>query len=315
MRYIYILLLGLIIYYIISRFYENYTENFDPSLVPVSSIVTLAKVAQKLVDGNGTLTNPGNLTLGTPSAVGNLLVTGNTTTSGNESVGGNTTVGGTLGVTGASTLTGNTTVGGTLGVTGASTLTGNTTVGGTLGVTGNTNIGGAFGVTGASTLTGNTKVGGTLGVTGAATVSSTLGVTGNLTGSNINATGQLSGNNLQIAGININAGAYPDSGRISWGDGSGWRLGFPGKTSIYDNGTVIAGANFCIGGTCINESHLKMLTGAQSIALHYNKANSISTAAAGGKSYVGASSYVADGVNIIATDDGNRRSSFFIAPN
>ena len=124
MRYVYILLLGLIIYYIISRFYENYTEKFDPSLVPVSSIVTLAKVAQKLVDGGGTLTNPGNLTLGTPSAVGNLLVTGNNTTSGNK------TVGGTLGVTGASTLTGNTTVGGTLGVTGASTL------GGTLGVTG-----------------------------------------------------------------------------------------------------------------------------------------------------------------------------------
>ena len=79
MKYLYILLLGLIIYYIISRFYEKYTENFDPSLVPVSSIVTLAKVAQKIVDGGGTLTSPGNLTLGTPSNVGNLLVTGNST--------------------------------------------------------------------------------------------------------------------------------------------------------------------------------------------------------------------------------------------
>ena len=88
MEHIYILLLGLIIYYIISRFYEKYTENFDPSLVPVSSIVTLAKVAQKLVDGNGTLTNPGNLTLGTPNAKGNLLVTGDSTTTGNTVVSG-----------------------------------------------------------------------------------------------------------------------------------------------------------------------------------------------------------------------------------
>ena len=47
-------------------------ETFDPSLVPVSSIVTLAKVAQKLVDGNGTLTNPGNLTV-----TGNMAVNGN----------------------------------------------------------------------------------------------------------------------------------------------------------------------------------------------------------------------------------------------
>jgi hypothetical protein len=182
MQYLYILLLGLIIYYIISRYYENYRENFDPSLVPVSSIVTLAKVAQKLVDGGGTLTSPGNLTLGTPSAVGNLIVTGTSTTSGNQ------TVGGTLGVTGTSTLTGNTTVGGTLGVTGASTVGGNTTVGGTLGVigastlTGNTTVGGTLGVTGASTLTGNTTIGGTLGVTGNTTIG------GNLTGGNISLT-------------------------------------------------------------------------------------------------------------------------------
>ena len=49
-----------------SNLYQNYSssEHFDPSLVPVSSIVTLAKVAQKLVDGGGTLTNPGNLQIG-----------------------------------------------------------------------------------------------------------------------------------------------------------------------------------------------------------------------------------------------------------
>ncbi len=65
MKYLYILVILLVIFYIVKRNMDNYknieVENFDPSLVPVSSIVTLAKVAQKLVDGGGTLTNPGNL--------------------------------------------------------------------------------------------------------------------------------------------------------------------------------------------------------------------------------------------------------------
>ena len=80
MKYLYIALIIIVLYYIISSLSENYSssEHFDPSLVPVSSIVTLAKVAQKLVDGNGTLTNPGNLQLGTYSAPGNLAVSGNT---------------------------------------------------------------------------------------------------------------------------------------------------------------------------------------------------------------------------------------------
>ena len=86
MKYVYILLICLILFYILSRFFEKYysQENFDPSLVPVSSIITLAKVAQKIVDGNGTLTNPANLNIGTTSARGNLLVTGNSTTNGNS---------------------------------------------------------------------------------------------------------------------------------------------------------------------------------------------------------------------------------------
>jgi len=63
--FIYVLIAIIVVYFITTRYIwcENEQENFDPSLVPVSSIVTLAKVAQKLVDGNGTLTNPGNLTV------------------------------------------------------------------------------------------------------------------------------------------------------------------------------------------------------------------------------------------------------------
>jgi hypothetical protein len=163
------LLLSVILYLLFTRVLENYIvsqENFDPSLVPVSSIVTLAKVAQKLVNGNGTLTNPGNLQIGASTgSPGNLTVTGNNT------INGNTTLGGTLGVTGATTLN-------TLGITGA------TTVGGTLGVTGNTTVGGTLGVTGATTLN-------TLGVTGATTVGGTLGVTGATTLSSLNTSAKL----------------------------------------------------------------------------------------------------------------------------
>jgi hypothetical protein len=135
--------------------------------------------------------------------------------------------------------------------------------------------------------------------------------------------------------------ASPDSNIIQFGDGTGWRLKFSSNpasasgrtvtdtgTYIYDNGNVNVGKNLtvgkdlnvggaiCIGGTCINESHIRMLTGAQPIALNYNKGNGTSNVAAGNKTFVGACGFtVCGGVNMEATDDINRRSSFFIAPN
>lgn len=82
MRYIYILLICLVIFYLVSIIYKkNITqENFDPSLVPVPAIVTLANVVQNISDKLGTLINPGNLSIGsyTATAFTNLLVTGNT---------------------------------------------------------------------------------------------------------------------------------------------------------------------------------------------------------------------------------------------
>ena len=162
MKYVYILLICLILFYILSRFFEKYysQENFDPSLVPVSSIITLAKVAQKIVDGNGTLTNPANLNIGTTNAKGNLLVTGNSTTNGNKQIDG------TLGVTSATTLSN------TLNVTGATTLSG--------GVTGNTNFAAAtigvsspIGTPGASTPAAtNLTVNGATKITGDVTLTS-----------------------------------------------------------------------------------------------------------------------------------------------
>ena len=79
MRIIYILLICLVIYYITVQYFEKYItqENFDSSLVPVSSIVTFAKIAQKLVNG-GTLLIPSHLQIGNidGSETGDLNVTG-----------------------------------------------------------------------------------------------------------------------------------------------------------------------------------------------------------------------------------------------
>jgi len=84
----YYTIFAIILYFLLSSVFDNFyleQENFDPSLVPVSSIVTLAKVAQKLVNGNGTLTNPGNLQIGaSTSTPGKLTVTGNTSINGSK---------------------------------------------------------------------------------------------------------------------------------------------------------------------------------------------------------------------------------------
>ena len=126
MKYIYLLLLILVLYYLFNNIYNKYSnqENFDPSLVPVSSIVTLAKVAQKLVDGGGTLTNPGNLQIGMPSAgaVGNLYVTGTNTVDGISTFNNPVTINGTTAFTGDNTLSGSSAISGNLS---ANTITSN----------------------------------------------------------------------------------------------------------------------------------------------------------------------------------------------
>lgn len=84
MKYIYILLTCIVVYYLLTRVFEKYItqENFDPSLVPVSSIITLAKNSQKMLDGNGELTNLSLVQIGTPTARSNLTVSGSTVVNG-----------------------------------------------------------------------------------------------------------------------------------------------------------------------------------------------------------------------------------------
>ena len=131
MKLIYWLLIIALLYYIINKIVDVYStnEHFDPSLVPVSSIVTLAKVAQKIVTGNGELRNPGNLYIAAKLGVdkistfndnvtiskNGLTVTGPITQSGgNVTLDGNTTNTGSFTVTGTTDVTSNITANGTI---------------------------------------------------------------------------------------------------------------------------------------------------------------------------------------------------------
>jgi hypothetical protein len=78
--------------------YQKYItqENFDPSLVPVSSIISLAKVAQRLIDGAEDIIFPANFFIGSPTATCNLTANGsatikNATILGNATINGNNT--------------------------------------------------------------------------------------------------------------------------------------------------------------------------------------------------------------------------------
>ena len=103
MKYIYIIVLLLVIYYIYCR--SSYTENFDPSLVPVSSIVTLAKIANKLVSNNQ-ITIPSDLTI-----VGQLTTDSTTTLNDNAIITKNgITITGPIKSTGNNTLNGPTNI-------------------------------------------------------------------------------------------------------------------------------------------------------------------------------------------------------------
>ena len=111
MKYIYIILLLLVIYYIYCRlsytenFDSSYDPSFDPSLVPVSSIVTLAKIADKLVSNNqimvpSDLTIVGNLTTNSTTILDDnaiitkngITVTGPIKSTGNNNLSGPTTI-------------------------------------------------------------------------------------------------------------------------------------------------------------------------------------------------------------------------------
>jgi len=220
------LLLGVFLYFLFTYVLENYLveqENFDPSLVPVSSIVTLAKVAQKLVNGNGTLTNPGNLQIGKDmQATGALTVTGKTAI-------GSTTMGAdTLNVTG------------TLGVSGDTNVGGNTTIDGKLILT-NTKEGSGYITSGV----GKTGTQGRLHISngedlfllpkGTTHVSNAWGGTGNLNVSGtttMNGTSSLKTNVWHTSTDGANRLHYTDKAGTYFGSGDGtyyWRSNTTGK--------------------------------------------------------------------------------------
>jgi hypothetical protein len=281
------LLLGVLFYFLLSKILDKYLtsqENFDPSLVPVSSIVTLAKVAQKLVNGNGTLTNPGNLQIGKDNtAPGSLTVTGPTAigtatppVAGDPTlkVTGNTKISGTLDA-GATTIIGNSTVTGSLGVSeelmGATLNAKNGTTNSTYkfipggsaysdgisanalnlyayGTNGTQNIAN-FNDNGTTELFGNTGIGGTLGVTGTTTLRSALGVAGNTT---VGGTLGVTGNTTLTGNTTV-----------------GGTLGVTGVTTL--NNTNISGGASITGGLSINGNI--MYNGLKTIIVKGNTGN------------------------------------------
>ncbi len=165
----YYLILGVLLYflftYILERFSNLEQENFDTSLVPVSSIVTLAKVAQKFLVNN-TFINPSNLLIGSNLRIPSTMTVGNTI-NGSK----------TFNVVGTADVNGATTIGDTLNVTDATKLS-------TLNTTGKAIIGSTldqpntFNVIGTVDISGDTTIDKSLAVTKEATLS-TLNISGN----------------------------------------------------------------------------------------------------------------------------------------
>ena len=286
MKYVYLLFI-LIILYLLYCYYKKYDdqENFDPSLVPVSSIVTLAKVAQKLVDGGGTLTNPGNLQIGLPNAgtLGNLYVTGTNTVDGVSTFNNPVTVNGTTAFTGDNTLTGAQIVNGTSNVNGnltATTVTSNQyndssnnpriqlfTDGINYYNSGSGNLH-RFRGNGGSQAGGNVLVDQDLTVTGNSTVNGTLTVNNTTTlKNNISFVPPSSSTNqsytLYTAGDNTGGGVVSNSLDMHTYQNGGWRthalsVGNDGNVNLYNNLNVAG--NICIQGTCLSDPYsIKLL--------------------------------------------------------
>jgi hypothetical protein len=78
------LLIGVFLYILLSNYLQNFItdqENFDSSLVPISSIVSLAKIAQKMIVDNGKFIVRDNLNIGSNT---NVTVTGSTIVNGSN---------------------------------------------------------------------------------------------------------------------------------------------------------------------------------------------------------------------------------------
>jgi hypothetical protein len=223
----YYFIFAIILYFILTTVFDNLEqENFDSSLIPVSSIVTLAKVAQKLVNINGTLINPGNLQIGVSATdPSNLTVTGNSTT-------------GSLSVTGTTTFTGPITFG-----------SGNSNFPGNLSMAESITVGSSSNAqpiqTWGSITSKNLTVGpGSIQFNGPINLGAKLIVDGSIVQDR----------------LNIQKGsAFPDSTIFGFGDGAGWKTRF-GKPSsptldVYDNGNVIINGSTNITGTLTSNNY------------------------------------------------------------
>jgi hypothetical protein len=261
MKYIYLLFI-IIIGYLIYKYYNKYIENFDSSLIPVSSVVTLSKVSHNLLKDN-TLTHPGNLQVGSNSSTGDLTVTGNTTVT-DISTYGSSSISSNMQINGQTTFIGNNTITGDQSITGGQSITGNSTVNNTIKTTGDINIAtkdnptrigkiwsspGIYAERGKNleigSSPGNVYVGSVPDTP--SSVSNNIIVTGNTTvsdSSTITGNSYFNGQTTKIGNLSISKGEKsPDTAYLSFGDGSGWMTRIMTNESIpsmdiYDNGNL-----------------------------------------------------------------------------
>jgi len=270
----------LILYYLFSNIYQKYSnqEDFDPSLVPVSSIVTLAKVAQKLVNGGGTLTNPGNLNIGIPSAPGNLTVTGDSTlnklnVTNDATIGGKVTINSNdsannfnFASSGGYFRLQNATTGSdivSVGHNGSdmyvpALFAGNTNITGTTTTSGLTSANGGLNVNGGSTVNGNVQINGSSTVTNGLLVTGETTLNGNTSLNGVASfktdTWHTDGQGNQRLHFGNNADNYYKSPN-GWhsfrnaGDSSTMQIDPRGNVSIYGNLNVNGDISVPIGKT------------------------------------------------------------------
>jgi len=260
MKYIYFLFI-IIILYLIYNYYLNCNENFDSSLIPVSSLVTLSTFSQNLLKNN-TLTHPGNLQIGINSAPGDLTVTGNTTVTDISSYG-TSGVPSNMQINGQTTFNGNNTLNGDQTITDHQNIKGNSIVNNAINATGdinvrtsdnNTRIGRMWtspGIYAEGTKnlefgsgTSNVYIGSGPGAPSSA--SNNIIVTGNMNvlgTSQINADSSFNGT-TNIGNLSISKGINsPDKAFLAFGDNTGWRTRFINSEStpvmdITDNGNL-----------------------------------------------------------------------------
>jgi len=216
------LVLSIFLYLIFTKILDNFVninENYDQTLVPISSIISLSKSAQSMISNNSLLTNPGDLQLGA-----NINNTGNLKVSGVSTFGSLTDGTSALNVTGDAMITNKLRLGNQNGTSLPNALD-------ILNINNNLTFG--WNTTTAMSLDNNSN----LIISGNATIGENL---------QVNTSPGPGKSNLNIKNSDNTSSAY---NQFLFGDGTGYNISFQSQTKplptdpqikIFDNGNLSA---------------------------------------------------------------------------